>query len=78
MTPVPNPGAQAASAPAAPTHRVLVNDEEQYAVVPAHFEAPDGWREAGCAGDAEACERWVDVHWPDIRPRSVREATRRS
>jgi MbtH protein len=61
-----------------PSHRVLVNDEEQHAIVPAHFTAPGGWREAGYAGDAEACERWVDEHWPDIRPRSVREATDRS
>ncbi|MET7639869.1 MbtH family NRPS accessory protein [Streptomyces sp. NPDC005438] len=57
-----------------PSHRVLVNDEEQYAIVPAHFPAPTGWREAGHQSDAASCETWVDQHWEDIRPRGVREA----
>jgi MbtH protein len=57
--------------------RVLINEEEQHAIVPVSFPAPDGWREAGFEGDAEACERWVDEHWPDIRPLSVRSNTPR-
>ncbi|MER5515190.1 MbtH family NRPS accessory protein [Streptomyces sp. NPDC002763] len=54
--------------------RVLINDEEQHAIVPEDFPAPAGWQEAGFAGGVDACERWVEEHWPDIRPRSVREA----
>jgi uncharacterized protein YbdZ (MbtH family) len=54
--------------------RVLLNEEDQHAIVPEEFPAPVGWREAGFAGGADACERYVEEHWPDIRPRSVREA----
>lgn len=57
-----------------PPYRVLINDEEQHSIVPASFPAPAGWYEAGFSGEAAACEHWVDEHWPDIRPRSVREA----
>lgn len=56
--------------------RVVVNDEEQHAIVPASFPNPPGWSDAGFAGDAAECEQWVEQHWPDIRPRSVREAIR--
>jgi MbtH protein len=54
--------------------RVLRNDEEQHAIVPESFPAPAGWHETGVTGDAETCEQWVDQHWPDIRPLSVRTA----
>jgi MbtH protein len=54
--------------------RVLINDEEQHAIVPAEFAAPAGWHEAGFRGRADECEDWVDRHWPDIRPLSVRSA----
>lgn len=52
--------------------RVVVNDEEQHAIVPASFPNPPGWRDAGFAGEPADCEQWVEKHWPDIRPRSVR------
>lgn len=61
----------------APSHRVLINDEEQHAIVPAAFAAPAGWHEGGFTGTAEECESWVDRNWPDIRPRSIREAQAR-
>lgn len=54
-------------------HRVMVNDEEQYALWPRHKEAPHGWRDAGCAGSREECLDFVTRAWTDMRPRSVRE-----
>ncbi|KKK07579.1 MbtH family NRPS accessory protein [Micromonospora sp. HK10] len=54
-------------------HRVLVNDEEQYALWPRHKQVPAGWRETGCAGSREECLAFVERTWTDLRPRSVRE-----
>ncbi|GAA1401388.1 MbtH family protein [Kitasatospora putterlickiae] len=52
---------------------VLVNDEEQHALHPAGLPAPDGWRPAGFTGTEAACESWVDAHWTDLRPLSLRQ-----
>ena len=52
---------------------VLVNDEEQYSLWPAFHEIPAGWRECQAGSRAE-CLAWVDAHWTDLRPRSLREA----
>jgi MbtH protein len=56
---------------------VLVNDEEQYALYPAERDTAPGWQEAGFAGSEEECVRWVDTHWTDMRPLSVRRAVTR-
>lgn len=53
---------------------VAVNDEEQYALWPAHRALPHGWRETGQRGDKQACTEFVDRTWTDMRPRSLREA----
>jgi MbtH protein len=53
---------------------VLVNDEDQHSLWPAFAEVPAGWRVVfGAAGRAE-CLSYVEQNWPDIRPRSLREA----
>ncbi|MER7728134.1 MbtH family NRPS accessory protein [Streptomyces sp. NPDC096323] len=54
--------------------KVLINDEEQYALFPEPLSTPGGWREAGFTGSEEACAEYVDTHWTDMRPRSLREA----
>ncbi|MET8576004.1 MbtH family protein [Streptomyces sp. NPDC005012] len=55
---------------------VVVNDEEQHALWPTFAEVPGGWRiVAGPAGRAESVAH-VERHWTDLRPRSLREATR--
>ncbi|MFJ9106245.1 MbtH family protein [Streptomyces sp. NPDC102405] len=61
------------SSPAAPDqHRVVVNDEEQYALLPARTPLPAGWREAGCSGSKDDCLAYVEEHWRDMRPLSLR------
>ncbi|MEU9250569.1 MbtH family protein [Streptomyces sp. NPDC048270] len=53
---------------------VVVNDEEQHSLWPAFAEVPGGWRiAAGPAGRAESIA-YVEEHWTDMRPRSLREA----
>jgi MbtH protein len=53
---------------------VVVNDEDQYSLWPAFADIPPGWRKVfGEAGRAE-CLAYVEQHWIDMRPRSLREA----
>jgi MbtH protein len=55
-------------------HRVLVNHEEQYSLWPAHLAVPAGWTDIGVEGTEAECCAWVDAHWTDMRPKSLREA----
>jgi MbtH protein len=57
-----------------PQWTVLRNDEDQYALYPAELAVPAGWHAAGCTGTQEECAGYVDQHWTDMRPRSVRAA----
>jgi MbtH protein len=53
---------------------VVVNDEEQHSLWPTFAEVPAGWRTVfGAAGRAE-CLAYVEEHWTDLRPRSLRLA----
>jgi MbtH protein len=59
--------------------RVLVNDEDQHSLWPVFAEVPAGWRVVHGDGDdgvsrAEAVA-YVEEHWTDLRPRSLRERT---
>jgi MbtH protein len=53
---------------------VLINHEEQYALFPVILPTPGGWRPAGFEGAEEECVRYVDEHWSDMRPLSLRQA----
>ena len=53
---------------------VVVNDEDQHSLWPAFADVPAGWRTVfGTAGRAE-CLAYVEEHWTDLRPRSLRAA----
>jgi uncharacterized protein YbdZ (MbtH family) len=55
------------------TFLVVVNDEDQHSLWPAFADVPAGWRQVfGEAGRAE-CLDYVEGHWTDIRPKSLRE-----
>ncbi len=58
------------------TFRVLINDEEQYSLWPAHKEIPRGWRQLGLVGSREACLAYVEENWTDTTPASVRRQRR--
>jgi len=50
---------------------VIVNDEQQYSLWPGFREIPPGWTVAGERGDRRKCLDWIDVHWTDMRPKSL-------
>lgn len=55
---------------------VVVNDEDQHSLWPSFSEVPAGWRAVfGPAGRADSLA-YVDQHWTDMRPKSLREAVR--
>lgn len=57
------------------TFLVLVNDEDQHSLWPQPAPVPGGWSIVfGPAGREEALE-YVETHWTDLRPRSIRENT---
>ena len=62
--------------------RVLVNDEDQHSLWPVFAEVPTGWRVVFGDGDQgssrEEAVRYVEEHWTDLRPRSLRERTGRA
>ncbi|GLF99151.1 MbtH family protein [Streptomyces yaizuensis] len=53
---------------------VLVNDEEQHSLWPTFAAVPEGWRVVLDDGSRAACLAYVEEHWTDMRPRSLREA----
>lgn len=57
-----------------PQWMVLINSEEQYALFPSDQPHPEGWRPAGCAGTKNECVAYVDEHWADMWPKSLRVA----
>jgi MbtH protein len=52
---------------------VLINEEEQYSLWPELLDIPAGWTSVA-VGDIEECSAYVDKHWTDMRPRSLRIA----
>ena len=53
---------------------VLVNDEDHHSLWPAFAEVPAGWTVAFGEAPREACLEYVEEHWTDLRPKSLRLA----
>jgi MbtH protein len=51
---------------------VLVNQEGQYSLWPAFRAPPEGWSAVGPRGARQACLDWIEAHWTDMRPASLR------
>ncbi|MFD0413471.1 MbtH family protein [Streptomyces sp. NPDC127108] len=56
------------------TFFVLANDDEQHSLWPQFAEVPLGWRVVFGAADRAACLAYIEEHWTDLRPKSLREA----
>ena len=54
-------------------YEVVINDEEQYSIWPAHKEVPAGWHKAGKSGPKAECLEHINVVWTDMRPLSLRK-----
>ena len=52
---------------------VLVNDEEQHSLWPGFADIPAGWRVVHGEADRPACLDYIENHWTDIRPKSLRD-----
>jgi MbtH protein len=51
---------------------VLVNGEGQHSLWPGSIAVPAGWRAVWGPGSREAAEQYVEEHWSDLRPLSLR------
>jgi len=52
---------------------VLVNDEEQHSLWPSFAAVPAGWTTVFGPEARDACVGYVEEHWTDLRPKSLRE-----
>jgi MbtH protein len=50
---------------------VVMNQEGQYSIWPAHKELPAGWHSGGFLGSKAECLAYIDTVWKDMRPRST-------
>lgn len=56
------------------TFYVLINDEEQHSLWPSFAAVPAGWTVVFGESARADCLEYVEKNWPDIRPKSLREA----
>lgn len=54
--------------------KVLVNAEEQYSLWPLFAEVPPGWEVRVEEASRAECLAYVEEHWTDMRPASLRAA----
>ncbi|MCG5263328.1 MbtH family NRPS accessory protein [Cupriavidus gilardii] len=54
--------------------QVVINPEEQYSIWPDYRPIPAGWRAVGFSGQRRQCLEYIETHWTDMRPASLRAA----
>jgi MbtH protein len=54
-------------------YKVVLNDEEQYSIWPAHKANPLGWKDGGKSGLKQECLAYINEVWTDMRPLSLRK-----
>jgi MbtH protein len=47
---------------------IVINHEEQYSIWPTNQKLPSGWRTVGRKGNKEACLKYIEEVWTDMRP----------
>lgn len=57
------------------SYYVLVNDEGQHSLWPAFADVPAGWTKVHGPEARQSCLDYVEVHWTDLRPKSLIERT---
>ena len=55
------------------TYNVVMNDEEQYSIWPAHKSNPLGWNSVGVTGLKQECLDHIERVWTDMRPLTLRK-----
>lgn len=56
---------------------VLVNDENQHSLWPTFADVPAGWTKVFGEDSRDACLKYVEENWTDLRPKSLIEAMER-
>jgi len=54
-------------------YRVVVNDEEQYSILPEYKDSIAGWRDVGKVGLKADCLAYIKEVWTDMTPLSLRK-----
>ncbi len=54
------------------TFLVLVNGEGQHSLWPEPVTVPQGWTIAHAADSKQSCLAYVEAHWTDMRPLSLK------
>ncbi|CAM3662856.1 MbtH family protein [Xenorhabdus thuongxuanensis] len=55
------------------TFYVLINNHQQYSLWPAFAANPTGWERVIGPDSRAACIAYIEEHWVDMRPASLRE-----
>jgi MbtH protein len=63
--------------PEHPSFQTFVNAEGQYAIAPTTWPPAEGWTAVGPPGPEATCSAYVQEHWTDMCPRSVRDTPNR-
>lgn len=54
-------------------YTVVINHEEQYSIWPEYKDIPAGWKAVGKVGPKQDCLDYINEHWTDMRPLSLRQ-----
>ena len=49
-------------------YKVVINHEEQYSIIRTDQVLQRGWREVGKIGTQEACLKYIEEVWTDMKP----------
>lgn len=49
-------------------YKVVINHEEQYAIIPVDQSLSRGWREIGKSGTQTECLNYIEEVWTDMKP----------
>jgi MbtH protein len=57
------------------TYLALINDEGQYSLWPSFAAIPAGWLVVHEEDRRDACIEYINRHWEDMRPKSLRRSS---
>ncbi|OEV05745.1 MbtH family protein [Streptomyces oceani] len=55
------------------SYLVLINEENQHSLWPAHLVVPGGWQTVFGPEPRQGCLEYIEAQWTDLRPRSLIE-----
>lgn len=51
---------------------VLINEEAQHSLWPSFVDVPSGWQQVFGIANRADCLAYIEEHWSDMRPKSLR------